>query len=253
MGALFERMVGEIAAEIPGSRQVFENHHIDYCCGGKRQLRDACRVAGVNADEIEAQILAASEIPAGAAPRLWRQESLKDLIRYIVEVHHAYLRSELPSLGRMITNLENFHGARRPEVLPLRRALARLTEELQVHLKKEEAVLFPAILRMEQAVNANEALPTSPFGSVRNPIWMMEQEHDAIVSVLSEIHTLTGDYTLRDQQCEMFRLLSQALQSLEIDLQEYIHLEDNILFPRAVLLEAQLNGGTPTTQADTMK
>ncbi len=235
MLAMFERMVGEIAAEIPGSRQVFENHHIDYCCGGKRQLREACRVAGVNADEIEAEILAASAASA-AAP--WKKESLKDLIRYIVEVHHAYLRSELPSLGLMIANLEDFHGARRPEVLPLRRALARLTEELQLHLKKEEAVLFPAILRMEQAVNAKEALPTSPFGSVRNPIWMMEQEHDAIVSVLSEIRTLTGDYTLRDQQCEMFRLLSQALQSLEIYLHEYIHLENNILFPRTMQLEA---------------
>ena len=243
MTAMFEKMLGEIAAEIPGSGRVFENHHIDYCCGGKRRLRDACRVAGVNADEIEAEILAASESPAAAVPRRWKAESLKDLIRYIVEVHHAYLRSELPSLGRMIANLEDFHGACHPEVLPLRRALARLTKELQAHMKKEEAVLFPAILRMEQAVNANEALPTSPFGSVRNPIWMMEQEHDAMASILGEIRTLTGDYTLRDQQCEMFRVLSQALQSLETDLHEHIHLENNILFPRAMQLEALLNEG----------
>ena len=243
MTAMFEKMVGEIAVEIPGSGQVFENHHIDYCCGGRRRLRDACRVAGVNEDQIEADILAASEAPAAAASRRWKAESLKDLIRYIVEVHHAYLRSELPSLSRMIAYLESLHGARHPEVLSLRRALARLTEELQAHMKKEEAVLFPAILRMEQAVNAKEALPASPFGSVRNPIWMMEQEHDAMASFLSEIRTLTGDYTLRDQQCEMFRVLSEALQSLETELHEHIHLENNILFPRAMQLEAQLNGG----------
>jgi regulator of cell morphogenesis and NO signaling len=243
MTAMCEKMLGEIAAEIPGSGRVFENHHIDYCCGGKRRLRDACRAAGVNADEIEAELLAASEATVGAAPRRWKAEPLKDLIRYIVEVHHAYSRRELPSLGRMTANLEDFHGARHPEVLPLRRALARLTEELQAHMKKEEAILFPTILRMEEAVNANEELPTSPFGSVRNPIWMMEQEHDAMASILTEVRTLTRDYTLSDPQCEMFRVLSQAWQSFETDLHEHIHLENNVLFPRAMQLEARLNGG----------
>jgi regulator of cell morphogenesis and NO signaling len=243
MTAMFGKMVGEIAAEIPGSAQVFKNHHIDYCCGGKRPLRDACRVVGVNADQIEAEILAASEAPAAAAPRRWRAESLTELIRYIVEVHHNCLQSELPLLGRVIANLDDFHGTRHPELLPLRRALARLIEELPAHMKKEEVVLFPAFLRMEQAVNAKEALPTSPFGSVRNPIWMMEQEHDAMASILSEIRTLTGDYALRDQDCEMFRAVSQALQPLETDLHEHIHLENNILFPRAMQLEALLNEG----------
>lgn len=242
MTAMFGKMVGEIAAEIPGSAQVFKNHHIDYCCGGKRPLRDACRVEGVNADQIEAEILAASEAPAAAAQRRWRAESLSELIGYIVEVHHSCLQSELPLLGRVIANLDDFHGARHPEFRPLRRALARLIAELPAHMQKEEAVLFPAILRMEQAVNAKEVLPTSPFGSVRNPIWMMEQEHDAMASILSEVRTLTGDYA--DQDLEMFRVVSQALQPLETDLHEHIHLENNILFPRAMQLEALLNEGS---------
>jgi regulator of cell morphogenesis and NO signaling len=243
MKAMFEKMVGEIAAEIPGSGQVFENHHIDYCRGGKQPFRDACHAARVSAAEIEAEILAASKASAVAAPRPWKAESRKDLIRYMVDVHHAHLRSDLQSLGRMIANLEDFRADHRAEVLPLRRALAHLTDELQAHMKKEEAMLFPAILRMEQAVNANEALATSPFGSVCNPIWMMEQEHNAMASVLSEIRALAGDYTLRDRQCEMFRVLFQALGSFETDLHEHIHLENNILFPGAMQLEAQLNGG----------
>jgi regulator of cell morphogenesis and NO signaling len=238
--AMFEKMVGEIAAEIPASGQVFENHHIDYCCGGKRRFRDACRLAGVNPGEVEAEILAASESTA-AAPRDWQAMSLKDLIFYMVEIHHAYLRRELPSLGRMMVNLADLQGGRTGDLLPLRRALSRLIAELQAHINKEEAVLFPAIIGMEQAVNANEPLPTALFGSVRNPIWMMEQEHAAAASILKEIRSLIGDYTLRGLRCEMFRVLCQALQLLEADLHEHIHLENNILFPRAMQLEAQLN------------
>jgi len=170
--------------------------------------------------------------------------SLKDLTHYLAEVHHAYLRSELPSLGRMIAKLENFHDASHPETVPLRRALFRLTDELHAHMKKEETVLFPAIRRIEQALNEKQGLPASSFGSIRNPIWMMEQDHNAVISILREVRALTGDYTLRDPECEMYRVLSQALQSLETEIHEHIHLENNVLFPKAMQLEeALLNGG----------
>jgi regulator of cell morphogenesis and NO signaling len=170
-------------------------------------------------------------------------ESLKDLTRYIVEVHHSYLRSELPSLGRTIAKLENSHDNGHPEIAPLRRALSRLTDELHAHMKKEETVLFPAIRRMEQAVEEKHGLPAARFGSIRNPIWMMDQEHNGIISILREIRAFTGDYTLRDPECEMYRVLSQALQALESDIYDHIELENNVLFPKAMRLEeALLNG-----------
>jgi regulator of cell morphogenesis and NO signaling len=168
------------------------------------------------------------------------EESLKDLTRYIVEVHHSYLRSELPSLGRTIAKLENSHHAGHPEIAPLRRALSRLTDELQGHMRKEETILFPAIRRMELAVTENHGLPAARFGSIRNPIWMMEQEHSGIISILREIRALTQDYTLRDPECEMYRVLSQALQALESDIFDHIELENNVLFPKAMRLEEAL-------------
>jgi regulator of cell morphogenesis and NO signaling len=171
-------------------------------------------------------------------------ESLKDLTHYVVEVHHAYLRNELPPLGRMIARLENSHDTTHPEIISLRRALLRLTDELHAHMKKEETVLFPAIRRIEQALDDKQGLPASTFGSIRNPIWMIEQDHNAILSILAEIRALTGDYTLRDPECEMYRVVSQALQSLETQIHEHIHLEDRVLFPKAMRLEeALLNGG----------
>lgn len=236
---MIEKTVGEIAADMPGSSQIFESHRIDYCCKGKRPLYDACRVVGVNAEEIVAEILVASKRIGSRGFRRWRTESLEELIHYIVEVHHAYLRDELPSLTRMIANLENPRPGH-PQAPPLGRAFARLTEELETHMNKEETVLFPAILRIEQAAGSNGVIPLSSFGSVRNPIWMMEQEHDAVASILAELRTLTEDYTLNARQCEMSNVVSQALQSLETDLHEHLHLENNILFPRALHLEAQL-------------
>jgi regulator of cell morphogenesis and NO signaling len=171
------------------------------------------------------------------------EQSLKDLTRYIVEVHHSDLRSELPSLGRTTAKLENFHDASHPEIAPLRRALSRLTDELYAHMKKEETILFPAIRRMEQALEEKNGLPAARFGSIRNPIWMMEQEHNGIISILREIRALTRDYTLSDPECEMYRVLSHALQALETDIFDHIELENNVLFPKAMLLEeALLNG-----------
>jgi regulator of cell morphogenesis and NO signaling len=172
-----------------------------------------------------------------------REESLKDLTRYMVEVHHADLRSELPPLARMIARVENLHEGGHPEITPLRRTLFRLIDELLAHMKKEETVLFPAIRSLEQALEQKHGLPPSSFGSIRNPIWMMEQDHNAIISILREIRGLTGDYTLRDPECEMFRVMSQALQALETDIHEHIELENNVLFPRAIQLEEELLNG----------
>ena len=167
-------------------------------------------------------------------------ESLKDLTHHIVEVHHAYLRTELPSLGRMVARLEKSHDGSHPELVPLRRALFRLTDELHAHMKKEEAVLFPAIRRIEQALDQKQGLPATSFGSIRNPIWMMEQEHSAILSILGEIRSLTKDYTMHDPECEMYRVMSQALQTLETEIHEHIELENTVLFPKAMRLEETL-------------
>ncbi|HZS08021.1 MAG TPA: iron-sulfur cluster repair di-iron protein [Blastocatellia bacterium] len=236
--------VRELAVAMPDATRVFEKLGIDYCCGGNRTLEDACRVADIPVEEAVrslegARLTGATEPP----PTDWRQESLTALATHIVDEHHQFTRHELSRLDRLLKKVCAVHGGNHPELLRLREIFERLNDELTTHMLKEEQVLFPWVAKMEDAVNAGLPVPPPFFKTVRNPVRMMMSEHDLAGGMLVEMRLVTGDYNVPPDGCFSYHTLYQALAALEADLHEHIHLENNILFPRAVELEGSAEPG----------
>ncbi len=231
--------IGEIAAARPSAVRVFEKYKIDFCCGGGRPLEEVCRERGLSAATVLADIDQSAR--EQGTDRDWSAATLSALIGHIVEHHHAYVKSELPVLKARMAKVIDAHGAKHPESLPaLARALDALAAELEGHLRKEELILFPAIQELEAAQTEGRRPLPPPFGTVRNPVRMMTLEHDSAGSALGQMRRLTRDYTLPEGACNTFRALYQGLAEFEADLHQHIHLENNILFPRAVAVEERL-------------
>ncbi len=227
--------LGRLVAERPSAARILESHRIDYCCGGERTLDQACRETGLDGQVVLEEIAAAQSASAAGEdqpPTNWLEASLTELCDHIEQTHHAYLKSELPRLSELIDKVVAAHGESHPELLAVQQVFAALQAELEPHLMKEERILFPAIRILEQPGPA----PAFPFGTVANPIRMMEHEHDVAGSALKQLRKITNDYTLPDDACSAYQALYQALQALELDLHEHIHKENNILFPRAEAL-----------------
>jgi regulator of cell morphogenesis and NO signaling len=166
---------------------------------------------------------------------------LSELIAHIKDTHHRYVREELARLGPLFAKVCSVHGTNHPELDGIRATFGGLAQELTTHMMKEEMVLFPYIVRMEEAVMEKEPILASPFGSVRNPVAMMIHEHDSAGNALREMRHASGGYAAPADACTSFQTLYRALAEFEADLHQHIHLENNILFPRAVEMErAQL-------------
>ena len=228
--------VREIAIEHPTSVRVFESLGIDYCCGGKRSLQDACERAGVPVERALVLLTAVKEdSPADAAN--WRGATAQELIHHIVGQHHSYVRSETPRLMTMFEKVVSRHGQARPELASIRDLFEALTEELLVHMHKEENLLFPYFERMEAAVARGAAPPPAAFGSVEMPISRMLADHDDAGELLSKIRALSAEYQAPDSACPTYRALYHGLEEFERDLHHHVHLENNIHFPRALHME----------------
>ena len=238
MSTTAEKTVRELAIEKPGAVRVFEKLGIDYCCGGKVSLEQACRTASLSVGEV----LATLEVAESSAQKIntdrdWHAEPLLDLISHISNTHHKYTREEIARLGPLFQKVRSVHGKNHPELLPLQGTFANLAQELTSHMMKEEMILFPQIKRMEEAVNQNEEFPPSPFGTVKDPVAMMEREHDSAGNALRTLRETSHGYAAPPDACVSFLALYKALAEFEADLHQHIHLENNILFPRAVALE----------------
>ncbi len=228
-----QQTVGEIAAQAPAAVRVFEKYGIDYCCGGKRPLEEACRERGISPEAVLAEVKESAA--GGAADRDWSRASLSELIGHIVSTHHAYLKTELPLLDARLARVIEAHGAVHGEMLKsLRSVFQALEHELLAHLNKEELILFPVIEDLERARNEGRPPAPTPFGSIQNPIRMMIFEHDSAGQALTRMREITGSYTLPQNACATFSALYAGLEELEADLHQHIHLENNILFPRAL-------------------
>lgn len=228
--------VREIALQQPTAIRVFEQFGIDYCCGGRKPLAEACSAANLEIDAVIAA-LEAAEGKAVAENEDWTVASLESLITHIVAKHHTYVRNELPRLAQLAQKVVNRHGATHAELLLIAGALMQLDEELTQHLAKEETILFPYIVALEQSVTVGRLKPQSCFGTIANPIAMMMQEHDAAGALLAEIRRLSGNFTLPEGACPTFHAFFDGLREFEQDLHQHIHLENNILFPRAVRMQ----------------
>jgi regulator of cell morphogenesis and NO signaling len=234
MSVTAEKTVRELALANPAATRVFEELGIDYCCGGDRSLDEACTAAGV---AIERVAKALETAPAGRPAQNWQAEPLAGLIEYIKNTHHAYTRGEIRRLGPLFEKVCSAHGANHPELRQIQETFSELAQELTMHMMKEEAVLFPYIERMEESFLANEPILPPPFGTIENPVAMMMHEHESAGEALRNMSAWSQGYTAPEDACLSYETLYKALAAFEADLHQHIHLENNILFPRAIEME----------------
>ena len=232
--------VREVAVEVPQSTRVFEKLKIDYCCGGNKPLAEACASAGVDVDNVM-EMLAEVTQSQDARALDFHNATLPELITHILNTHHVFTKSEIDRLQALVDKVLSAHGGNHPELIHLGELFMGLCADLTPHMFKEEQVLFPYIMAMAQAVDENRAAPLAFFGTVNNPIRMMMTEHDTAGQFLRELRALTSDYRVPPDACISYQTLYQALENFEKDLHQHIHLENNILFPKALAMENALN------------
>ena len=229
-------LVADLAASEPATIKVFQKNHIDFCCGGKIPLADACAREGVDLDDLVAELRAVSASDDNA-PADWQKAPLHTLIAHIQRRYHETLRAELPRLSQMLAKVVSRHGDRLPEtLLPLQQTFEHLSDEMFDHMRKEDQVLFPAIVGLESSTDT----AGTPSIGIDGPIEMMEHEHEQAGAALARIRELTRGYAPPEDACPTFRGLYYGLAELESDMHVHVHLENNILFPRAARLTRQL-------------
>jgi regulator of cell morphogenesis and NO signaling len=227
-------MIGEIVAADFRAAAVFEEYGIDFCCGGRRALDEACRTAAAD----PAEVLRALE----SLPRVTDAESdvtewrLDRLIDYIVATHHEYVRSSMPTIRHYLSKLVEVHGSRHPELASVAACFDTVIRELGQHLLKEEHVLFPYVRELAMTAVSGRHVP-SPFGTVENPIRMMEREHREAADELRTIREWTHGYAAPEDGCTTYSVCMAELERFERDLHRHVHLENNVLFPKAIALE----------------
>ena len=227
--------VGDIVAADFRAAEVFEQFGIDFCCGGRRSFDDACRSAAADPSAVLKALNAISRSRAeGNDVTDW---PLDRLVEHIETTHHAYLRRALPSIARHLGKLVDAHGSRHPELMTVGDVFAGMSEELQQHMLKEERILFPYIRDLVSRQRVACGRTVGPFGTVENPIRMMEREHREAAGSLQLIRELTGGYAVPGDGCATYAVCMQELAQFERDLHVHVHLENNVLFPRAVALE----------------
>ena len=219
--------ISEIAGALPSSVRVFQRHGIDFCCGGKRPIGAVCKDQGLSFADIAQEIQSSAADP-GESGRDWSREPLALLIEHIVSRYHQRLREELPVLETLAVKVARVHGDKAAHLARLAAIVEELSADLHSHMQKEEMVLFPAIEAIE-----GHARPVMPISA---PIAVMEHEHDHAGNLLAELRTVTNGYELPDWACTTFRALYRGLEVVEVDMHLHVHLENNVLFPRALAL-----------------
>ena len=232
--------VGSIVADDFRAAAVFERHGIDFCCGGQRPVIEACRERGVDAAALARELETALAQAGPDAPR-FNAWDLDVLTGYIVANHHGYVRHAIDTLRAHTRKVADVHGDNHPEVRLIADRFETLAAELISHMYIEEQVLFPYIDGLAQAGRGG-GVPRAPFGTVQNPVRMMELWHQSAGEEMETIRTLSGGYEPPADACTTYRVTYQELQAFEADLHRHVHLENNILFPKAVSLERGVGG-----------
>jgi regulator of cell morphogenesis and NO signaling len=233
-----ERAVRDLVLENPAAARVFEKFGIDYCCGGSQTLGDACKATHHSVEEVTAEI---EKSEPTTAERDWRNASLTELAQYIVDKHHTFTQAEINRLTDLIAKVVTAHGKNHPELARVQSLFEGLSQELRMHMTKEEQLLFPYIADMEEAARLERRPPVAMFGTVQNPVAAMIMEHEAAGQLLEKIREITNGYSVPPDACTSYSLLYQGLPAFEADLHQHIHLENNILFPRSIDLESELS------------
>lgn len=232
-----ETKVNEIALSNPAARHILEDAGIDYCCGGGKSLQDACLRANVPSEEILRQLRQNSE-QAGPGETQWTSAPLASLTKHIRERHHQYVRDAIPRLRTLLARICDKHGSKHHELYEIEKLFADVAREMLMHMQKEEQILFPFIDSLERAASEGGAVEPPFFQTVRNPIYSMMKEHDSAGELMRQIRAASGEYKAPADACTSYQAAYQGLDEFEKDLHLHVHLENNILFPRAVDLEA---------------
>ncbi|GGD34570.1 iron-sulfur cluster repair di-iron protein [Flavobacterium orientale] len=234
-----ETTIGEMVAQDYRAASVFGKHGIDFCCKGHRTLQEACERKGFSQEQIQSELKnVLQEPPANAIDfKTW---PLDLLTTYIEKTHHRYVEKQIPVLLQFLEKLCKVHGGRHPELHDIYDLFRFSAGDLTQHMKKEELILFPFIQKMVKAQNENQRIEQPPFGSVENPIAMMKDEHTTEGDRFATIATLTDGFAPPEDACTTYRVTYQLLEEFEQDLHKHIHLENNILFPKAIALQLEL-------------
>ncbi|NGX42366.1 MAG: Iron-sulfur cluster repair protein YtfE [Chlamydiae bacterium] len=225
-----ESKIGEIVAQRCSLSRVFENYQIDYCCGGKKTLGEACQKKGIDPQVVLNDIK--RQLTETTDEKNWTQKSLSDLIDHIQTTYHSYLVEELPKLTQLVEKVARVHGDKHPELLEIRDIYSKLQAELMVHMGKEDDLVFPAIKKIEAAQTEGTQL--------KQPILELEQEHDAAGNALHKLRSLTRNYTPPENACNSYLALFSRLEELETSMHHHVHKENSILFPRALAMQTNL-------------
>ncbi|MDD2600686.1 MAG: iron-sulfur cluster repair di-iron protein [Kiritimatiellae bacterium] len=241
-----EQTVAEIILRHPQLRVLLEQLGIDYCCGGKRPLADAVEAAGLDLKTVLAELEQGVEQRSSTSDATdWTAVPLTVLADHILNSHHEFTKTQLVRIDSLLTKVQSAHHNQHGAMLDaLRDAFDPLRAELEAHLMKEEQILFPAIKGIDGFLAGTQARPVVHCGSVAHPINQMEHEHDGAGALLVKMREITSNYQLPSDACQTFSALYEAMEALESDLHEHIHLENNILFPMSVSQEERMNNNS---------
>lgn len=239
MNNTMEKTIGQMVAEDYRIAQVFKNHKIDFCCRGNRSIQEVAEKYDLNVNMLLREIDEIQRQNNNDNPEIksWPLDLLAD---YIEKKHHRYVEEQIPILKQYLNKLCRVHGERHPELFEINEHFNASTGELAMHMKKEELVLFPWVRKMVKAQQQNNPLERPHFGTVKNPIQMMMQEHDNEGERFRKIASLSDNYSPPADACSTYRVAFSLLQEFEDDLHRHIHLENNILFPKAEQLEKSM-------------
>jgi regulator of cell morphogenesis and NO signaling len=232
-----ETKMKDIALSSSAGRRVLEDAGLDYCCGGGKSLREACLHADVSTEDILKRLRENSK-DISPDDANWTSASLSDLTRHVRERHHRYVREAIPRIQVLLEKVAAKHGERHPEIRRIRALFIEVGQEMIMHMQKEEQILFPYIDALEKAKITHGPVEPPFFQTVRNPIQAMMSEHDSAGELVKQIRNVSLDYRSPADGCTSYRALYQDLREFEADLHQHVHLENNILFPRAVELES---------------
>lgn len=231
--------IGEIVAEDFRTAAIFKKYGIDFCCKGGRTIEEACSPKSLDKDQIYSDIENLPKTDGNSIDfNSWPLDLLAD---YVEKTHHRYVYEKTPVLQAFLDKLCKVHGGRHPELFEIKELFDASAQDLGAHLKKEELMLFPFIKNMVKAKIDGSAIPQPPFGTVENPVNMMKHEHTVEGERLRQIAELTNEYTPPADACNTYKVTFAMLQDFENDLHKHIHLENNILFPKAIQLEKEFS------------
>ena len=233
-----DQTIAQCVANNYQTATIFKKHKIDFCCGGKISIREACQKNKVDEETLLQELNEATQQKSREDTA--ETYELDKLAKHIVEKHHAYVRQRIPEIEPFLDKVVRVHGEKHPELKKVQENFQAVKEELLNHMQKEENVLFPYIKQIVEAKKNNTQLEPPFFGTIKNPINMMEMEHESAGNAFKEIRELTNDLTPPDGACNTYRVTFSLLDEFENDLHRHIHLENNVLFPKSIMLETDL-------------